>query len=229
MKNRGTLERERMHKRRGVESHINVLDCEVDLRVIKDAFSLLILIGVVILMLMSFKNDPLTGNHSNSERTDAPGINTQNINSGSPQHYDITGGVCYKYRWGDYDVGSSNVFFGGAICSYLYGGEWTIGSHTPCSFVCSFNETGNNQPYTISEVVGNKTYSNVQMFIVAGHVTLTTSIIFPVQTSHLQVISNVNAEPGLGGSGVICVNGKIDYDQIANGILSWALTFIGFL
>lgn len=207
-----------------------MLDCEVDLRVIRDAFSLLVLIGVVILMLMSFKNDPLTGNHSNGGITAAPGVNTQNIHRGAPQHYDITGGVCYKYRWGAYDVGSSNVFFGGAICSYLYGGEWTIGSHTPCCFVCSFNETGNNQPRTISEIVSNKTYHNVQMFMVSGYVTLTTYMFsIPIQTSPLEVIANINAEPGLGGSGIIHVDKKIDYDQIASGILNWSLTVIGFL
>lgn len=105
---------------------------------------------------------------------------------GNSNFFHISGGTCYKYRWGSYDVGSSNVYFGGNISSEKVGSSYIINSAQPCSFVCSFNETGNNNPTTRTDMASNLTYTNSQMYIVFGRATLTTSMFFvQVQTSKL--------------------------------------------
>lgn len=203
----------------------SVWEMEVNLKVIKLAFELLFVTGIAIMMIFSMRN---LGNVKSTNNTLQ---NKPMIIKGNDNSYKIVGGTCYKYRWGDYDVGSANVYFGGnVISSKCSSNQYVIDSSSASCFVCSFNETGNSNYYATTEVAVNITYRNSEMLVVFGQVTLTTSIAFvPVQTSDVEIVSNVNAEPGIGGSGRIKVSGQIDYNQMATGYLSWSLTFLGFL
>ena len=182
----------------------------------------------MIFSLRSFANEA-SGNsiNGNTKALETP-------NKSVLSEYHVIGGVCYKYRWGDYYVGSSNVYFGGSIKSYNAGTsankDYLISSSTPCCLVCSFNETGNNNPSTITEIMRSNNYSYSQIYIVFGTVTLTTSIFYvPIQTSKVKIISNVLADPNHTCLGKIKVNGKLDYSGMIGGISNIILTVIGFL
>ena len=182
---------------------------------------------IMIFSLRSFNTQTSTNHHNKEENSQIlPGGDTHTI-------YNIVGGVCYKYRWGDYYVGSSNVFFGGHIKSYNAGTcsnkDYVIASSTPCCFVCSFNETGNNNPTTLTEIERARNYPYSEVYIVSGSVTLTTSIIFPIQTSHVTVLANVLADPHYTCCGEIGIKGNIDYSGMIGGYGNLILTFIGFL